>query len=74
MYNSIQHFAENGIPRLEERLQAAELWDISVRRVQRLCKENRVEGAININRIWLIPRDTEKPADMRRKNHREMGK
>lgn len=24
--------------------EAAELWGISVRRVQRLCKENRIEG------------------------------
>lgn len=47
--------------------EAAKLWSISVRRVQRLCKENRIEGAININRVWLIPISAEKPKDMRRK-------
>lgn len=47
--------------------EAAELWGISVRRVQRLCKENRIEGILNVNRIWLIPKDAKKPADARRK-------
>ena len=36
--------------------EASERWDISVRRVQRLCKEKRIEGVININRVWLIPK------------------
>lgn len=47
--------------------EAAELWGISVRRVQRLCKENRIEGVLNINRVWLIPKGTDKPRDRRRK-------
>ncbi len=47
--------------------EAAELWKISVRRVQRLCKENRIDGVLNINRIWLIPKDAQKPVDARRK-------
>ena len=47
--------------------EAAELWEISVRRVQRLCKENRIDGVLNINRVWLIPKDAKKPADARRK-------
>lgn len=47
--------------------EAAELWGISVRRVQRLCKENRIEGVMNINRVWLIPKNAEKPADARKK-------
>lgn len=28
--------------------EAAELWGISARWVQRLCKENRIEGVLNI--------------------------
>lgn len=32
-----------------------------------LCKENRIDGALNVNRVWLIPKDSEKPADARRK-------
>ncbi len=47
--------------------ETAELWGISVRRVQRLCKENRIEGVLNINRVWLIPKGTAKPADARKR-------
>ena len=47
--------------------EAAECWKISVRRVQRLCKENRIEGVLNINRVWLIPQKSKKPVDKRRK-------
>ncbi len=47
--------------------EAAELWSISVRRVQRLCKENRIEGVLNINRVWLIPKAAIKPVDKRRR-------
>lgn len=49
--------------------ETAKLCGISERQVQKLCKANRIEGAIHLTRIWLIPRDTEKPADMRRKNY-----
>lgn len=41
--------------------EAAELWGISVRRVQRLCKENRIEGVLNINRVCLIPKSSKSP-------------
>lgn len=51
--------------------EAAELWKISIRRVQRLCKENRIEGVLNINRVWLIPKDAQKPLDMRLKDNKE---
>lgn len=54
--------------------EAAEKWNISLRWVQRLCKENRIEGVVNINHIWLIPCNAEKPKDMRRKACKETGK
>ena len=41
--------------------EAEQKWDISDRQVQILCKNNRIEGAIQINRIWLIPADVSKP-------------
>ena len=47
--------------------QAAALWKMSVRRVQRLCKENRIEDVLNINRVWLIPKKAKRPNDARRK-------
>lgn len=45
--------------------EAAEKWNVSLRWVQRLCKENRIDGSMNINRVWLIPKDANKPADSR---------
>lgn len=47
--------------------QAAEKWGISERRIQRLCLENRVEGAIKFSRVWAIPTTTEKPLDGRKR-------
>lgn len=41
--------------------QAAEKWDVSIRWVQRLCKEGSIEDVMNINRVWLIPKNMEKP-------------
>lgn len=48
--------------------EAAEKWEVSLRWVQRLCKEIRIEGAMNINRVWLIPKNAKKPSDARVKN------
>ena len=47
--------------------EAAKKWGISERRVQKLCEENRVSGVERISRIWLIPRNAEKPTDKRYK-------
>lgn len=47
--------------------EAAEKWNVSLRWVQRLCKENRIDGTMNINRVWLIPKVAKKPVDKRRK-------
>lgn len=51
--------------------EAANEWNISVRRVQRLCKEERIDGVINVNRVWLIPKNAKKPPDGRYKLNRE---
>ena len=47
--------------------EAAEKWNVSLWWVQRLCKENRIDGVMNINRVWLIPKTAQKPADTRKK-------
>lgn len=47
---------------------AAARWDISERRVQKLCEENRIEGATRFCHVWAIPNGTQKPVDLRRKN------
>ena len=48
--------------------EAAKLWEISERRVQILCSENRIEGVVHLSRVWLIPKDAEKPTDKRYKS------
>lgn len=47
--------------------EAADKWNVSLRWVQRLCKENRIDGALNVNRVWLIPKEAIKPANARQK-------
>ena len=47
--------------------EAAAKWDISERRVQKLCEDNRIPGAVKFSRVWLIPKDAEKPVDRRKK-------
>lgn len=53
--------------------QAAEKWGITVKRVQVLCKENRIQGVERIGREWLIPKNAEKPADARIKSGEYIG-
>ena len=45
---------------------AAENWGITRRRVQILCAEGRIEGAIKMANLWLIPLESEKPQDARK--------
>jgi DNA-binding LytR/AlgR family response regulator len=49
---------------------AAEKWDISVRRVQILLKNGRIDGVIRRGREYMIPIDAIKPDDGRKNNHR----
>lgn len=39
--------------------QTAEKWGISARRVQILCNEDRIPGAIHVGFVWAIPDDAE---------------
>ena len=47
--------------------EAAQKWDISERRVQKLCEGNRINGIQKFGRSWMIPKTAEKPTDLRRK-------
>lgn len=47
--------------------EAAEKWGITPRQIQILCKENRVEGATRLSRIWIIPENAKKPTVNKRK-------
>ena len=45
--------------------EAAERWGITKRRVQVLCSTNRIEDAVRIGNMWIIPESAEKPSDSR---------
>lgn len=49
----------------------AKKWNVSQRRVAVFCKEGRVDGAVLIGRMWMIPKDAEKPIDPRRMTNKE---
>lgn len=46
--------------------QFSEKWGISERRIIKLCKEERIDGAIKEGRAWQIPEETLKPSDKRK--------
>ncbi|MBQ6385425.1 MAG: helix-turn-helix domain-containing protein [Lachnospiraceae bacterium] len=48
--------------------QTAEKWNISRRRVSKLCSEGRIEGAKLMGNVWLVPENAKKPEDKRLKN------
>lgn len=50
--------------------QTAEKWGLSKRRVQVLCNEERIKGAMKVDSFWVIPADAQKPKDARIKSGR----
>lgn len=52
---------------------AAIKWEISERRVQKLCVENRIEGVMRFGHSWMIPKSAKKPDDLRIKKHINRG-
>lgn len=46
----------------------------SVTLVRRLCREGRLEGAIQKGKVWLVPAGSPYPADERMKDGRRWGK
>ncbi len=45
--------------------QFSAIWNITERRIIKLCKENRISGAIKNGMVWEIPENTLKPSDKR---------
>lgn len=45
--------------------QFSSIWGISERRIIKLCKEDRINGAIKNGMVWEIPEGTLKPSDKR---------
>ena len=52
--------------------EAAEKWELGVRRVQILCAEGKIKDAVRFGRSWMIPKDAEKPIDGRTKAGRAL--
>lgn len=50
--------------------ETANKWGLSVRRVQVLCAQGRLDGVIRIGSTWGIPETARKPADARIKSGR----
>lgn len=47
-------------------------WDIKERRIRALCSSGRIEGAIKVGKIWLIPSGAIKPIDKRSKSTNDL--
>lgn len=47
-------------------------WGITKRRVQKLCVNDRIPGAVRIGNMWAIPADALKPKDARMCKHKEV--
>ena len=47
--------------------EAAKKWDLGVRRVQILCAEGKIDGAVRFGRAWMIPENAMRPIDGRTK-------
>lgn len=48
--------------------EAAKKWNISQRRVSVLASEKRIDGAMMVGNMWIIPSTAEKPVDKRTVN------
>lgn len=46
-------------------------WDVTQRRVQILCTQGRVHGAVRFGNNWAIPKDAMKPKDGRYKSNKK---
>lgn len=54
--------------------EASRQWDLTVRRVQDLCRSGQISGAVRWGRDWMIPKDAHKPGDRRRKEAEGQGR
>ena len=52
--------------------EAGEKWGVSARQINYYCVDGRIPGAVKMATIWLIPKDAEKPMDMRTKKGKEV--
>lgn len=55
----------NGYLKISE---VSKKWGIKERRINTLCLEGRIEGAVKFGNTWAIPDSAEKPKDQRIKS------
>lgn len=48
--------------------EASDEWGISERRIRTLCANGRIDGASKLGTIWAIPKEAQKPKDLRIKS------
>ena len=46
-------------------LQASEKWGITERQVQAMCKTGKIVGVVRVSKVWLIPKNVQRPVDGR---------
>lgn len=61
----------NGYLKISE---VSEKWWIKERRINTLCLDGRIEGAIKFGNTWAIPEDAKKPKDERVKSGKHVKK
>ena len=50
--------------------EASEKWGVTPRWINYLCASGRIPGAVKMATIWLIPKDAQKPQDIRYKKNK----
>ena len=61
----------NGYLKISE---VAKKWGIKERRINTLCLEGRIEGAVKFGNTWAMPEEAEKAKDERIKSGKYMKK
>ena len=51
--------------------EAGKKWGISPRQITSYCSDGLIPGAEKMGRVWLIPKDAEKPRDRRMKDGKQ---
>ncbi|MBO4591214.1 MAG: helix-turn-helix domain-containing protein [Eubacterium sp.] len=53
--------------------EVAEKWNVTPRRVQLMCSDGTIPGAMKFGGVWAVPEDAERPADGRVKSGKYRG-
>ena len=52
-------------------VEMSKIWNISSRRIGVQSIEGRIDGAVKKGKMWLIPADSKKPLDARRRDSKD---